>query len=96
MAKHLHYGLADTRAIIDRYGLGSNPAVVMLLWPWERHFTIISSAWQLNKQFQITVIRNSIEKKINRTTISRYLRKQVGVIAFLCIAPLSLSCESGV
>ena len=35
------------------------------------------------------------KKKINRTAISRYLRKQVGVIASLCIAPPSLSCKSG-
>ena len=47
-----HAGLAVARAIFDRYGLGLNLAVVMLLCPWERHFAILSSAWRFNKQFQ--------------------------------------------
>ena len=42
----------------DRYGLGSNPGmVILLLCPWERHFAIFFSARRFNKQFQITVIQ---------------------------------------
>ena len=42
----------------------------MLLCPWEKHFAIISSAWKINKQYQITVIRISITKKNSVSNIS--------------------------
>ena len=29
----------------DQYGLGSKPTCVILLCPWERHFTALSLAW---------------------------------------------------
>ena len=29
----------------DQHGLGSKPIRAILLCPWERHFTALSSAW---------------------------------------------------
>ena len=29
----------------DQHGLGSKPTCVILLCPWERHFTVLSPAW---------------------------------------------------
>ena len=52
------------RAIFDRHGLGSNPAEVMLLCPWERHFAIISSAWRF-QQAVLNYSHISIKKKKN-------------------------------
>ena len=57
-----------------------------------RYFPLLGGLTSSSKLQSYSI---SIKKKINRTIISRYLRKQVGVIAVLCIAPLSLSCESG-
>ena len=50
-------------AMVDRYSLGSIPAMVMLLCSWERHFAIIFFAWRFNKQYQIAVLRISIKIK---------------------------------
>jgi len=44
------HGLAATRAIFNRYGLGSNPAVLMLLCPWKRHLAMLSPAWRFTYQ----------------------------------------------
>ena len=63
------HGLAVTRTIFDRYCMGSNSAVVMLLCPWERHFAILSFAWRFNKQYQITNICIAIKKKKSDSNI---------------------------
>ena len=36
---------ALTRRTDDQHGLGSKPTCVILLCPWERHFTALSPAW---------------------------------------------------
>ena len=35
----------------DRHGLGSKPTRIILLCPWERHFTAVSRVGALGKQF---------------------------------------------
>ena len=75
----------------DQYGLGSKPTRAILLYPWERHFTALSPAWW-SWQGVLNFSHISIEFQAE---ISWYLRKQVRVIAYLCISASSLSCESG-
>ena len=39
------------RRAYDQHGMDSKPTRVILLCPWERHFTALSPAWWFEKQF---------------------------------------------
>ena len=60
-----------------------------------RYFPLLGGLTSSSKlQSDVSLLKNK-KIKINRTAISRYLRKRVEVITSLCIALPSLSCESG-
>ena len=77
----------------DQHGLGSKPTHTILLCPWERHFTALSSAlW-------------SWQAVLNYSNISTKLLADSNILASpeagrcnclpYVLAPPSLSCESG-
>ena len=71
--------------VCDQHGLGSEPTRIILLCPWERHFTALSPAWMswqavLNLSHVFMKLKKQ-NKKFERTAISWHLRKQVWIIA---------------
>ena len=77
----------------DQHGLGSKPTCVILLCPWERHFTAHSPFWW------------SWQAVLNYSQISIKLLADSNILAFpeagqgnclpYVLAPASLSCGSG-
>ena len=63
----------------DQHGLCSKPTRAILLCPRERHFAALSPTWPF---WQAVLNYSHIFIKLQRTAISWYLRKQVGVIAY--------------
>ena len=77
----------------DQHGLGLKPTCVILLCPWERHFTALSPAWR------------SWQAVLNYSNISTKLLADSNILASpeagggnclpYVLAPPPLSCESG-
>ena len=77
----------------DQHGLGSKLTRVILLFPWERHFTALSPAWW------------SWQAVLNYSDISIKLQADNNILAspdagwgnclYYALAPPSLSCKSG-
>ena len=76
-----------------QHGLGSKPTRAILLCPWERHFTAHSPAWW---SWQAVLNYSHISIKLladSNILVSPEAGR--GNLPTLCIAPPSLSCESG-
>ena len=78
---------------LDQHGLGSKPTRVILLCPWERHFTAHSPAWW---SWQTVLNYNHIFIKL-QADCNILAFPEVGrgnCLPYVLVLP-SLSCESG-
>ena len=77
----------------DQHDLGSKPTRVILLCPWERHFTAFSLAW---RSWQAVLNFSHIFIKLEAdSNILASPEAGRGNCLFYVLAPPSLSCESG-
>ena len=76
----------------DQHGLGSKPTRVILLCPWERHFTALSPAWW---SWQAVLYYSHISIKLQADS-NILASPEAGRSSFLpyVLAPPSLSYES--
>ena len=81
------------RCTCYQHGLGSKPTRTILLCPWERHFTALSSAWW---SWEAVLHYSYISIKLQAdSNILVYLEAGRGNCLTDVLAPLPLSCESG-
>ena len=77
----------------DQHGLGSKLTHVILLCPWERHFIVLSPAWQ---SWQAVLNFNHISITFQPdSNIWASLEAGCGNCLPYVLAPLLLSCVSG-
>ena len=76
----------------DQHGLGSKLSRVILLYPWERHFTAHSPAWWSWKAVQ-NYCHISIKSKADRNILASPEADRGNCLPDV-LAPSSLSCES--
>ena len=77
----------------DRHSPGSKPTWAILLCPWERHFTALSSAWW-SWQAVLNYIHISIKLQADSNILVSSEAGQGNCLPYV-LAPPSLSCESG-
>ena len=77
----------------DQHGLGSKPTRVILLCPWERHFTAHSPGWWA---WQVVINYSHISIKLQADSNILVLSEagRDNCLPYL-LAPPSLSCKSG-
>ena len=77
----------------EQHGLGSKPTRVILLCPWERHFTAYSPAWWF-WQAVLNYSYNSINSQADSNILASLKAGRGNCLPYV-LAPASLSCESG-
>ena len=75
----------------DQHGFGSKPTRVILLCPWERHFTaLLGGLWQAVLNYS----HMSIKLQADSNILASPEAGQGNCLPYV-LAPPSLSCESG-
>ena len=77
----------------DQHGLSLKRTNATLLYPWERHFTILSPAWW-SWQAVLIYIHIFIKLKADKNILVSLEAGQGNCLPYV-LAPLSLFCESG-